>query len=54
MLGNIFNTISQYMPMVVKPTDIIEIIIIAFVFYHIMLWIKIPEHGHYLKVLLSY
>lgn len=40
MLGNIFNTISQYMPMVVKPTDIIEIIIIAFVFYHIMLWIK--------------
>ena len=40
MLGNIFNTISQYMPMVIKPTDIIEIIIIAFVFYHIMLWIK--------------
>lgn len=40
MLGNIFNTISQYMPMAVKPTDIIEIIIIAFVFYHIMLWIK--------------
>ena len=26
-------------------TDVLEIAIIAFAFYHIILWIKIREHG---------
>lgn len=40
MLDNLITNINKYMPMAVNLTDIIEIIIISIVFYHIMLWIK--------------
>ncbi len=40
MFERIMQYINQYMPMTVKPTDIIEIIIISFAFYQIMVWIK--------------
>lgn len=35
----------------IGPTDIIEIIIIAFVLYHVMVWVKIHGHGCCLKEL---
>lgn len=40
MFDKIMQSINQYMPMTIKPTDIIEIIIISFAFYQIMVWIK--------------
>lgn len=40
MLANVLQSISRYMPVSVKITDIIEIILIAIAFYHILVWIK--------------
>ena len=40
MLANVLQSISKYMPVSVKITDIIEIILIAIAFYHVLVWIK--------------
>ena len=40
MLANVLQSISKYMPVSVKITDIIEIILIAIDFYHVLVWIK--------------
>lgn len=40
MLASVLQSINKYMPVSVKFTDIIEIILIAIAFYHVLIWIK--------------
>lgn len=40
MFEELIHNINQYMPLAIKFTDVIEIIILSIAFYHIMLWIK--------------
>lgn len=39
-MDRIIHTFNQYMPLTIKVTDVIEIIILAAGFYHLMLWVK--------------
>ena len=40
MIEKAIHSLNQYMPMTVKVTDIIEIFILAYGFYHLMIWVK--------------
>ena len=40
MLEYIGTFIDKYIPLKIEITDIIEIIILSFVFYEIMLWVR--------------
>lgn len=40
MMEKVIHWINQYMPMTVKVTDVIEIFILAYGFYHLMIWVK--------------